>query len=329
MRSIKGLISPCALLGVAISCLAISATVASAQNWPNRPIRMIVPLSPGSGADVAGRLISDQVSRQIGQTFVVENRPGAGNTIGMAVVAKADPDGYTVLANSSTHTVTTAIHETLSFNTTADLSPVIPFGSLPLVLVVNPSKGWKTLDDLIAYAKANRGKVNYASAGAGNQSHLSAEMFRLGAGFEAVHIPTKGSPEAVREVLANRADFYVCPTNGAIALIKDGQLRGLAVTGSTRVEALADVPTFAEAGFKKPVFGSWTGLFVPSATPVAIKQRLYAEFQKAIALPEMRKKLDDLGMGPMPMTQPEFEKLVKEEIDTYTNIATASGIRVK
>jgi len=326
MRFIKQTVSSAAVLCVVF---AATTTTAMAQTWPTKITRVVVPLSPGSGADVAGRLITDQVGRQVGKSFVVENRPGAGNTIGMAVVAKAEPDGYTVLANSSTHTVTTAIHETLQFNTTADLTPIIPFGSLPLIVVVNPSKGYKTLADLIAYAKANPGKVNYASAGAGNQSHLSAEMFRIGAGFEAVHIPMKGSPEAVQEVLSNRADFYVCPTNGAISLIKDGQLQGLAITGTARLPVLPDVPTFEEAGFKKPVFGSWTGLFVPSATPAAIKQKMYVEFEKALAVPELRKKLDDLGMAPMPLTQQQFEKLVKEEIDTYTTIATASGIRIK
>ena len=317
------------LIGSALLCVSFTVGTATAQTWPTKTIRVIVPLSAGSGADVAGRLITDHVGRQLGQTFVIENRPGGGNTIGMAVVAKADPDGYTVLANSSTHSVTTAIRETLPFNTTAELTPIIPFGSLPLVIVVNPAKGHKTLADLIAYAKANPGKINYSSAGAGNQSHLSAEMFRLGAGFEAVHIPTKGSPEAVREVLADRVDFYVCPTNAAIALINDGQLQGLAVTGSARLPTLPNVPTFEEAGFKKQVYGSWTGLFVPSATPAAIKEKMYTEFQKAVSAPDIRKKLDALGMGPMPMTQPEFEKLVKDEIDTYTAIATASGIRLK
>ncbi len=317
------------LIGSALFCASFTVATATAQTWPSKTIRVIVPLSAGSGADVAGRLITDQVGRQIGQTFVIENRPGGGNTIGMAVVAKADPDGYTLLANSSTHSVTTAIRETLPFNTSADLTPIIPFGSLPLVIVVNPAKGHKTLADLIAYAKANPGKINYSSAGAGNQSHLSAEMFRLGAGFEAVHIPTKGSPEAVREVLAGRVDFYVCPTNAAIALINDGQLQGLAVTGNARLPTLPNVPTFEEAGFKKPVYGSWTGLFVPSATPAAIKEKLYAEFQKAVSTPDIRKKLDDLGMGPMPLTQAQFEKLVKDEIETYTAIATASGIRMK
>jgi tripartite-type tricarboxylate transporter receptor subunit TctC len=211
---------------------------ASAPGWPTKPIRLIVPLTPGSATDVMARVVMDQVSAQLGQPVIVENRPGAGNTIGMAAVAKADPDGYTVLANSSTHTVTPATRSNLGFEMT-DLAPIVPLGNMPVVMVFNPSKGYKKLSDFVAMAKAKPGSVNYASAGAGNSSHLNGERFRLAAGFEAVHLPFKGAPEALTEVIAGRADFYFAPLVNALPLLKDGQLQALAVSGSSRASTPA------------------------------------------------------------------------------------------
>src|SRR5207342_1054342 len=224
------------------------SSTSSTQAWPTKPIRLIVPLTPGSATDVMSRVVMDQVSAQIGQPVIVENRPGAGNTIGMAAVAKAEPDGYTVLANSSTHTVTPATRSNLGFEMN-DLAPIVPLGNMPVVMVFNPSKGYKKLSDFVAYAKANPGKINYTSAGAGNSSHLNGERFRLAAGIEAVHLPFKGAPEAMTEVLAGRADFYFSPLVNALPLLKDGQLQALAVSNSARASALLDVPTVAEAGY--------------------------------------------------------------------------------
>src|SRR6476659_8883269 len=221
----------------------------STQAWPTKPIRLIVPLPPGSATDVLSRVVMDQVSAQLGQPVIVENRPGAGNTIGMAAVAKAEPDGYTVLANSSTHTVTPATRSNLGFEMN-DLAPIVPLGNMPVVMVFNPSKGYKKLSDFVAAAKAKPGSVNYASAGAGNSSHLNGERFRLAAGFEAVHLPFKGAPEAMTEVLAGRADFYFAPLVNALPLLKDGQLQALAVSGSARASTFRTVPPRAKAGIR-------------------------------------------------------------------------------
>ncbi|MGD9921617.1 MAG: tripartite tricarboxylate transporter substrate-binding protein [Pseudorhodoplanes sp.] len=270
----------------------------------------------------------EQVSRQVGQPIVIENRAGGGNTIGMGVVARADPDGYTLLVNSSTHTVTTAIRSSLPFDTLADFTAIVPLASLPLVLVTTPGKGYKSVADLVAYAKANRGKINYASAGAGNQSHLTAEMFRAASDFEAVHLPLKGSPEAVTEVLTGRADFYLCPITSALPMIQSGQLQGLAVTGAERLSALPDVPTFSELGFGNRIYGSWIGVFAPSKTPTPIKERLYAEISKALVDPVVAKKLADAGTGRMPLTSAQFEQLVRDEIEAYSAVAKAANIRV-
>jgi tripartite-type tricarboxylate transporter receptor subunit TctC len=299
----------------------------SAATWPAKPIRVIVPLTPGSATDVMARVVLDQVSAQVGQPIIVENRPGAGNTIGMGAVAKAEPDGYTILANSSTHTVTPATRTNLGFEMT-DLAAIAPLGNMPVVLVVNPSKGYKTLGDFVAAAKAKPGSVNYASAGAGNSSHLNGERFRRAAGFEAVHLPFKGAPEALTEVVAGRADFYFAPLINALPLLKDGQLQALAVSGSSRASALPDVPTTVEAGYPNSEYNFWAGVFAPSKAPADIRAKLHDEIAKALQQPAVREKLVGLGADPMPLTSAQFETLVRSEIETNAQLVKAAGIKV-
>jgi tripartite-type tricarboxylate transporter receptor subunit TctC len=314
------------LLGLGSLCSEAWAQ-GSAPGWPAKPIRLIVPLTPGSATDVMGRLVMDQVSAQVGQPIIVENRPGAGNTIGMGAVAKADPDGYTILANSSTHTVTPATRSNLGFEMT-DLAAIIPLGNMPVVMVVNPSKGYKKLSDFVAAAKAKPGSVNYASAGAGNSSHLNGERFRLAAGFEAVHLPFKGAPEALTEVIAGRADFYFSPLVNALPLLKDGQLQALAVSGSARASALPNVPTTVEAGYPNSEYNFWAGVFAPAKTPADIRAKLHAEVAKALQNPATREKLLGLGADPMPLSSAQFEMLVRNEIETNTQLVKAAGIKV-
>ncbi len=322
-------------LAIALTSFACTWTSAWAQApapsstpaWPSKPIRLIVPLTPGSATDVMARVVMDQVSAQLGQPVIVENRPGAGNTIGMGAVAKAEPDGYTILANSSTHTVTPATRSNLGFEMT-DLAAIVPLGNMPVVMVFNPSKGYKKLSDFVAAAKAKPGSVNYASAGAGNSSHLNGERFRLAAGFEAVHLPFKGAPEAMTEVLAGRADFYFAPLVNALPLLKDGQLQALAVSGSARASTLPDVPTTVEAGYPNSEYNFWAGVFLPAKTPADIRARLYAETAKALQHPAIREKLGGLGADPMPLTSAQFETLVKSEIETNTQLVKAAGIKV-
>jgi tripartite-type tricarboxylate transporter receptor subunit TctC len=258
---------------------------------------------------------------------VVENRPGAGNTIGMGAVAKADPDGYTILVNSSTHTVTPATRSNLGFEM-SDLAPIVPLGNMPVVMIFNPAKGYKKLSDFVAYAKANPGKINYASAGAGNSSHLNGERFRLAAGFEAVHLPFKGAPEATTEVIAGRADFYFSPLVNALSLIKDGAVQPLAVSGSARASALPDIPTTVEAGYPNSEYNFWVGMFAPAKTPADIRARLYAEMAKALASPTVSEKLKNLGADPMPLNSAQFDALVRAEIETNTQLVKAAGIKV-
>jgi tripartite-type tricarboxylate transporter receptor subunit TctC len=314
-------------IGMVLAVLGGIDAQAQAQTWPSKPIRVIVPLTPGSATDVMARLVMEQVSSQFGQPIVVENRPGAGNTIGMGAVAKAEPDGYTILANSSTHTVTPATRSNLGFEMT-DLAPIIPLGNMPVVMVFNPSKGYKKLSDFVAAAKAKPGSVNYASAGAGNSSHLNGERFRIAAGFEAVHLPFKGAPEALTEVIAGRADFYCSPLVNALPFLKDRQLQALAVTGSARASALPDVPTTVEAGYPNSEYNFWAGIFAPAKTPADIRDKLYAAIAKALQVPAIRDKLANLGADPMLLDSAQYTALVRSEIETNTQLVKAVGIKV-
>ncbi len=235
---------------LAASAFALFPTLGHAQDWPaKRPVRAIVPFAAGSSTDIIARHVLDEVSRQIGQTIVVENRAGASGTIGANAVAKSDPDGYTLLVHSSSHTVTPSTFTSLPYNAETDFAPIMPLATIPNVVVVSSKKGYKTLRDLVDAAKKDPGKLNYASAGAGSATHLTAERFKLSAGFDAQHVAFKGSSEALTEILAERMDFYCAPINAAIELIKDGRVTALAVSSAQRAAALPNIPTTVEAGF--------------------------------------------------------------------------------
>ena len=313
-----------------LACAIVLCSIASAwpQAWPTRPIRAIVPLTAGAATDIMARTVLEQVSAQIGQPIVVENRPGAGNTIGMAAVAKADPDGYTILVNSSTHTISPATRSNLPFDPTGDLAAIIPLGNMPVVMVVNPSKGYKKLSDFVAAAKAKPGSINYASAGAGNSSHLNGERFRLAAGFQAVHVPQRGAPEALTEVMAGRLDFYFAPLLNSLPFLKDGQLQALAVSGSQRASALPDVPTTVEAGYPNSEYNFWVGVFAPAKIARDIRVKLHEEIAKALAHPATREKLKNLGADPMQMTPEQFDAHVRKEIEINRELVMAAGINV-
>jgi tripartite-type tricarboxylate transporter receptor subunit TctC len=299
-----------------------------AEDWPTkRPITAIVPFAAGSSTDVIARAVLEELSRQIGQTIVVENRAGASGTIGSNAVAKANPDGYTILVHSSSHTVTPSTFTTLPYNTEADFAPVMPLASIPSVIVVNSGRGYKTLRDLVDAAKAKPGTFNYASAGVGSATHLAAERFRQSAGLDAQHVAFRGSSEAITEVIAGRMDFYCAPINTAIELIKDGRLTALAVSSSQRASALPNVPTTAEAGFPNSDYDFWIGAFLPRQTPREIVDRLHGGIVKALASPSLTKKFADLGADPMRMSPREFEDLIRREIQANATLVKAAGIK--
>jgi tripartite-type tricarboxylate transporter receptor subunit TctC len=314
-----------------LTCLGIvpfPLDLACAQEWPVRPIRAIVPQSAGSSLDIVPRAVFEQVSTGLGQPIIVENRVGAGNTIAMAAVARAEPDGYTLLINSSTHTLVPVTYANLPFDTLRDLAPVIPLGNMPLVFVVSASKGYKNVADFLVAAKAKRGAMNYVSGGTGSITHFPAEAFRLAAGFEAVHIPQKGAPEALTEVLAERADFYFSPLTPALPFLKDGKLQALAVSGSQRATALPATPTIREVGYPEAEYNFWIALFAPARTPASIRAKLQQETAKALAHPSLQERLARLGVDPMPMDPAAFEKLLESEVALNAKLAKAVGIKV-
>src|ERR1700754_1285349 len=241
--------APAAKASLVAACLLLCPVLAWAQGYPSRPIRVIVPFGAGSFTDVLPRVVLDQAATQLKQPIIVENRGGAGGTIGTGSVAKADPDGYTLLATSSAHTITPAIYPNLPYDTARDLAGVGSLGLSPLVMIMAPSKGFKTVQDFVAAAKAKPGTINFASAGVGSATHLGAERFVASAGIQATHIPYKGGPEALTDVIAGRADFYFCPLGTALPQIRNGTVIALAVSTPKRASSLAEVPTTLEAGY--------------------------------------------------------------------------------
>ena len=299
---------------------------AFADAWPkDKTIRAIVPFSAGSTVDIIGRIVLDPLSRQLGQTMVVENRGGAGGTIGSAAVAKADPDGYTVVVNAAAHSAAPAAYPQITYDPAKDFSAVAIFGVVPNVLMVAPGKGIKTARDLAERAKS--GDMTYSSAGVGSATHWAAERFRLSAGFKATHIPFRGGPEALTEVMTGRVDFCCIGISSSMSLITDGRLLPLAVSTLRRSAALPDVPTTTEAGFPDSDYNFWNGLLVPAKTPRPIIDRLHAEVQKALALPEVQAKLAPQGVEPLPLSPQEFDALIAKEIVSNVKLAQAAGLK--
>jgi tripartite-type tricarboxylate transporter receptor subunit TctC len=314
------------LLSATLTVLVLSHGSAFSQNWPNRPVRLIVPFPAGGAVDVLARTVFDKVTAQVGQAFVIENRLGAGGTIGSAAVANAAPDGYTVLVNSSSHTVAPALFGNLSFDAVRDFHGVIPLASLPTVLVVSANKGYADVGEFVAAAKAK--SLTYGSGGVGNATHLNAERFMLSAGFQALHVPFKGSPEALSEVLAGRIDFSFSALLPAMSLLEDGRLKALAVSSMARATALPNVPTTTEAGYPNSDYSFWAGVMVPKGTPRPIIETLYRETEKALQLPDVKAKIRALGADPMPMTSAEFDKLLADEVRINKELVKSAGIKV-
>ena len=300
---------------------------AGAQTYPSKNIMAVIPFAPGNANDVVARIVLDQLQRQLGQPIVIENRAGAGGTTGVAYVAKAPPDGYTLLVHSSTFSASYSLYKSLPYDTFNDFAAVAPFGVQPMVLVAAPAKGWKTAADIVAAAKANPGKLNYASAGVGAASHLAAERFRVGAGFTAQHIPFRGPVEALTEVITGRVDFYFLPVAAALPLINDGKLVAFAVSTAKRASALPNVPTTAEAGLKDAAYVFWNGLFVPAKTPRDIVNRLHQETEKALAVPSVQERLAKVGQDPSPMTPEEFDKFFRDDVLSTAKLMREVGVQ--
>ena len=315
------------VLALAAATIAAPALprFAWAQNWPTKPIRAMIPFAAGSSLDIVGRLVLDPLSAQLGQPIVVENRGGAGGSIGTAQVAKADPDGYTILIQASAHSAAPAAYPNISYDPARDFAAVIPFGTIPNVTVVAPAQGVKTLQELVAKAKA--GSISYASAGVGSATHWAAERLRVSAGFTGIHVPFRGGPEALTEVMTGRVDFTCMGMAAALPLIREGKLIALAVSSPKRSGALPNVPTTLEAGFADSDYNYWMGMFVPAKTPAEIIERLRAETEKALRHPNVVDKFAPQGIEPLTLTPAEFDALVKKEIATNIALAKAAGLK--
>jgi tripartite-type tricarboxylate transporter receptor subunit TctC len=298
-----------------LACLAIpfsTVSPASAQDWPARNVKVVVPLGAGSASDIMARVVSDQLSRQLSRTFVVENRPGAGGTIGAGAVARSTAN---------------ALYSKLAYDTLNDFVPVIAFGIQPLVIVTSPAKGYKTLGDLIAAGKAKPGSLNYSSAGAGSASHFAGERLRVSAGIQAQHVTFKGAAEAVTEVVAGRIDFSPQLPTTTLPLINDGKLVALAVSAHKRIAQLPNVPTTLEAGLSvESIYPFYSGFFVPAKTPRAIVDKLHNEAAKAIKTPEVQARFAKLGVEPLPMTADQFATYFRDDVAAALNLVKAANI---
>ena len=299
---------------------------AAAQEWPGKqPIKIVVPFSAGSATDITARTVFEQVGKQIGQTFVVENRGGGGTTLGMAQAAKADPDGYTMLVHSTSHVVVASTFAQLPFNVADDFAAVSSLADVPFVVAANPK--YKTLKDLIDAGKASSSGILYGTAGAGSSGQLFMERFRIAAGFPATHVPFRGTPEGMTEVIAGRIDMYPAPALNAVNLSKEGKVSALAVSSAKRLPLMPDVRTLAEAGLPEAGYNFWVGAFLPAKTPQPIVDRLNREIVAALKVQAVADKILALGGAPMSMTPAEFDKFVRREIAVNAEVVKASGFK--
>ena len=295
-----------------------------AEDWPNQPIRVIVPYSAGSAADVVPRIVFEQMKLRLGQPITIENRPGASGTIGVHATAQARPDGYTLLATSSGYTIAPATVANLPYDPVNDLAGITSLGNLPNVLVIAPSKHIRTVQELVNFAKTT--PITFGSTGVGGPVYLTMERFRQAANFKARIIPFKGAPQALTEAMAGRIDVYYSPLLAALPFIRSGKLLPLAVSSEERTSTLPDVPTTLEAGYPNSSYNFWIGVFAPAKTPRPIIDKLNTEITRALQTTEVRQKFEKLGVQLMPMGVDQFNTFVRAEIEANAALAKAAGI---
>ena len=306
-----------------------SALPALAQAFPSGTVRVIVGFTPGSAIDIVARIVSQKLGELWGQQMLVENRPGAGGSVGAGIVAKAAANGHTLLITGNGFASNPALYSNLPYDPLKDFTGISLLAAGPFVLVAAPASGLKTISDLIALAKSKPGQLNYASAGLGGATHFAAEKFRLAAGIDLVHVPNKGGPEANADVIAGRVTYWFAPVASSISLIRDGRLIPLGVSSARRSSLLPEVPTIAEAGL--PGFDEtlWFGLWAPAATPGGIVDKLARDVGQALSAPDLRERLKNLGAEPANMSPTEFTRFVRAELEGAARVVKAAGIKVE
>jgi len=305
---------------------ALFVGIASAQTYPSKPIKIIVPFTPGSATDVMARILSERLNAAWGQPVVVDNRPGAGGTIGIRETARAEPDGYTLAVVSSGHAVNHVLYKDLGYDTLKDLSSIAMLGSLPSVLIVPPSLGINSVRELVAMLKAKPGEYNYATAGIGSGAHVSSETFNVAAGVKALHVPLKGTPPMLAETMAGRIHYAWVPAVSSMGPVKDGKVKPLAVSTPKRIAALPDVPTIAEAGFPAGESTFWLALLAPAKTPPEVVAKVNAEVNRALHSPEMKERLAKLGTEPMSMSAGEADAFIRREYEVLGKVMRDAGL---
>jgi tripartite-type tricarboxylate transporter receptor subunit TctC len=318
------------MLGLCASfVLAAAHEPSQAQQYPSRPITAISPFGPGTSLEAAARPVFERMSRDLGQPIVIEHRAGAGSTTGSAQAARATPDGYTLLLQSSTFAIAHSVYKKRAYDTLNDFIPIVSFGVQPYVLVVAPSKGFKSMADLVIAAKANPGSMNFASLGVGSAPHVAAERFRLAAGIDAQNVSFRGPPEALTETMTGRIDFYFIPLGSALALIKDGKLTPLAVSTAQRASELPDVPTIKEAGLREDGFELWVGLFAPAKTPMEIVEKLNAAAQSAMQDETVAQRLRALSLKALPMSPQQFADYFRKDVAETAEVIARAKIEIQ
>nr|WP_085946692.1 tripartite tricarboxylate transporter substrate binding protein [Paracidovorax oryzae] len=310
-------------LAAAVAALAHGAV--RAASYPEQPITLVVPFSAGGGADNAARILAKGLGEVSGQSVIVDNKPGASGSIGGAAVARARPDGYTVLFDASSFAINPALRK-LPFDPARDLVAVSQIISVPNILVVAPSSPYNTLPDFLAAARAKPGKLTYASYGPGSLAQMAVELLRIDAKFDAVHVPYKGGAPAIMDVMGGQVDVYFANAASSLSYVKSGKLKALAVSSAARMKELPSVPTVQEAGIKGYQVMEWNGLFVPAGTPPAVIARLQELSQKALALPDVRSSLDALGLTPVGSSSAEFQNFVNAERKRWDTVVKTNGI---
>lgn len=307
--------------------LVAAAAAALAQEYPSHPVRILVPYGPGTGVDLSARILAEQLTKDLGQSFVVENKPGAGGAIAGAAVAAATPDGYTLMMNAGSQTSLPALMK-LPYDGRHGFIGVAQMASTPFVLVASKTRGFKTVKDLVAAAKANPGAITFASAGVGTSTYLAAEKFRRAAGFEALHVPYKSTTDALSELISGRIDYLVTTVASALGPARSGMIVPLAL-GLHRSPQLPGVPTLAEAGVANAESETWFALFAPAKTPREIVDKLHATVNKSLASPDIQEKLARIGAEPTPISVEEFNAKLEREFDENERMLKSSGVKMQ